>query len=397
MKLGIIDMEMATTHFQVKLDTLAAALDVDPNKYRYGLRQEAFSMPALDEDPVTLAATAANRLLQRTGREGIRTMIVATETGIDQSKALGLFVQTLLELSSNMRIIETKQACYSATASLQMALGIVARKPEERVLVIASDVARYAVDTPGEPTQGAGAVAMLVGVDPQLLEIEPASGVWSAHIDDFWRPNDSSTPLVDGARSLDAYLGAFTGAWEDYLAQGGSPIEEIDYFVHHQPFTKMAIKGHRRLVEHTGAAIDEQRVEPSLSYTPQLGNTYTASLYMGLLSLLHSDLDLTGKRIGLYSYGSGAAGEFFTMVPQPGYQKLLHPEIIAAAITDREELSFAEYRRLHAAHERGSKQDYTNPRVTGAPYRFAGVRDGARYYQHNEPQATTGAFSLLPR
>lgn len=395
MKYGILDMEMASTHFQVKLDTLAQALNVDPNKYRFGLRQEAFSMPALDEDPVTLAATAASRLLKRTGRDAIRTMIVATESGIDQSKSMGLFVQRLLEMSSHMRIIETKQACYAATASLQLALGIVARNPAERVLVIASDIARYAVDTPGEPTQGAGAVAMLVGADPTLLEIEPISGVWSAHIDDFWRPNDSSTPIVDGERSLDAYLGAFTGAWEDYLAQGGAPVETIDYFVHHQPFTKMAIKGHRRLVEHTGVMLDEQKVEPSLNYTPQFGNSYTASLYMGLLSLLHSDNDLTGKRIGLYSYGSGAAGEFFTVVPQPGYRKFLRPEIVAAAIAERQELSFDEYRQLHAAHERGSKENYVNPVVTAAPYRFAGVRDGARYYQANELPAITGAFTPL--
>lgn len=396
MKLGILDMEMATTHFQVKLDTLAEALQVDPSKYRYGLRQEAFSMPALDEDPVTLAASAAHRLLKRTGRDAIRTMIIATETGVDQSKALGLFVQSLLDLSSHMRIVETKQACYSATAALQMALGLIARNPHERVLVIATDIARYAVDTPGEPTQGAGAVAMLLGANPTLLEIEPISGVWSAHIDDFWRPNDLSTPHVDGARSLDAYLGALTAAWEDYRQQGGFAAAEIDYFVHHQPFTKMAVKGHRRLCEYLGQQIDEQKVEPSLHYTPQLGNSYTASLYMGLLSLLHSQEQLAGKRIGLYSYGSGAAGEFFTVVPQANYRDFLHPEIAAQEISGRQELTFAQYRSLHAAHERGSKENYTNEAVTRAPFRFAGVRDGARYYQANALPAHTGAFSILP-
>lgn len=397
MKLGIIDMEMASTHHAVKLDTLAEALGVDPNKYRFGLRQEAFSMPALDEDAVTLGATAAARLLKRTGRSDIRTMIFATESGVDQSKAAGLFVQALLDLSSHMRIIETKQACYAGTAALQMALGIVARNPRERVLVIASDVARYAVDTAGEPTQGAGAVAMLVGADPALLEVEPISGVWSAHIDDFWRPNDSSTPRVDGARSLDAYLGAFTGAWEDYLAQGGVGPTSIDYFVHHQPFTKMAIKAHRRLVEHTGAMLDESRVEPSLGYTPEFGNSYTASLYLGIMSLLHSSKDLAGKRIGCYSYGSGAAGEFFTLVVQPGYAERVHPEIAREAIAARVPLDFAAYRQLHAAQERGSDTDYQNPRVTAAPFRFAGVRDGARYYTVNEPTTASGAWTVIPQ
>src|SRR5699024_11363655 len=69
--------------------------------------------------------------------------------------------------------------------------------------------------SPGEPTQGAGAVAMLVGADPRLVEIEPISGLNSADVDDFWRPNDSSTAIVDGALSVSAYLDALTGAWED--------------------------------------------------------------------------------------------------------------------------------------------------------------------------------------
>lgn len=381
MAVGIIDMEMASTHNCVTLDTLAEATGVDPNKYRFGLRQEVFSVPAIDEDAVTVGATAAHRLLERTGSDGIRTLIFATESGVDQSKSAGLFAQSLLDLSPNLRVVEMKQACYSATAALQFALGLVARNRDERVLVIAGDIARYAADTAGEPTQGAGAVAMLVGADPQLLEIEPVNGVWSAHIDDFWRPNDLSTPLVDGALSLDAYLGAFTGAWEDYTARGGAALSEIDYFVHHQPFTKMAVKAHNRLAEHTGVKLGASLVEPSLSYTPVFGNTYTASLYLGLLSLLHSDIDLTGKRIGLYSYGSGAVGEFFTAVVKPGYREFLRPEIVRQTADQRTPLDYEAYRALHAAHERGSQVDYQNPRVTSAPFRFGGVSGGARFYE----------------
>lgn len=396
MAIGIVDLEMATAHYQVRLDSFAKALGVDPNKYRFGLRQEAFSMPAIDEDAVTLGATAASRLLKRTGKDNIRTLIFATESGVDQSKSAGVFVQALLGLGSNMRIIETKQACYSGTAAIQMAAGLVARNPQEKVLVIASDIARYAVDTPGEPTQGAGAIAVLVGADPLLAEIEPVCGVWSAHIDDFWRPNDSSTPLVDGERSMDAYLGAFTGAWEDFRGQGGCAVTEIDFFVHHQPFTKMAVKAHRRLAEHTGVALDDAKLEPSLGYTPQVGNSYTASLYFGLLSLLHSDHDLSGKRVGLYSYGSGSVGEFLTLRIQPGYRERLQSQQARESIAGRVELDFAEYRQLHAQHERGSKVDYQNPRITRAPFRFAGVRNGARYYAVNEPTVATGAWSVIP-
>ena len=385
MSLGIVDLELATTHFSVPLDTLAGATGVDPAKYRFGLRQQQFSMPAIDEDAVTLGATAASRLLRRTGIDGIRTLIFSTESGVDQSKAAGLFVQELLGLPANLRIYESKQACYSGTASLQAALGFVARNPDERVLLIMSDVARYAVDTAGEPTQGAGAVAMVIGHNPDLIDIEPVSGVWSQHIDDFWRPNDSSTPLVDGALSLQAYLTGLTSAWDDFRSRGGAPVAQIDRFVHHQPFTKMSVKAFRHFQEHLGRDgehLDEAtQLEPGLQYTPLVGNSYTASLYVGLASLLHHDDTLDGKRIGLYSYGSGATGEFFTVTVRPGYRDRIDAAAAAAELNGRTELDFTAYRDLHAAHERGSKTDYENPRVTRAPFRFVGVQDGRRSYE----------------
>src|SRR5690606_26799065 len=104
-------------------------------------------------------------------------------------------------------------------------------------LIISSDIARYELDSPGEPTQGAGAVAMLIAAHPALVEIEPVAGLFTDDVDDFWRPNDSSTAVVDGKLSMSAYLDALTGAWDDLRAQGGPSIEEIDRILYHQPFT----------------------------------------------------------------------------------------------------------------------------------------------------------------
>ncbi len=140
-------------------------------------RQDAFSVPAPDEDIVTMGAAAAKEVIDRHGVEGIRTVLFATESGVDQSKAAGVYVHGLLGLPHNVRVVELKQACYGGTAAVQLALGIIARAPHERVLVIAADVARYDVDTAAEPTQGAGAAAILVSADPDLVEIEPAAGV----------------------------------------------------------------------------------------------------------------------------------------------------------------------------------------------------------------------------
>lgn len=422
--IGIDDIELATAHHVLDLGTLAEATGTDPAKFRLGLGQDEFSFPAPDEDIVTMGATAALPLIQRGGTEGIRTLIVATESGTDQSKAAGLAIHRLLDLPSQVRVIEFKEACYSGTAGLQAAIGLVSRNPGDRVLVIASDVARYELDSPGEPTQGAGAVAMLVSADPSLIEIEPASGIHSADVDDFWRPNDSTTAIVDGALSVTAYLDSLTGAWNDLQDRGGAGIAEIDRILYHQPFTKMAKKAQVHLAGITGAALStelgveaaagvgaavsadtaEQPGAPasadtgatasattgprdtglatSTLYNRRLGNSYTASLWAGLCSLLDHDEDLAGRRIGLFSYGSGSVGEFITGLVKPGYAERSRRAEVTAALDARVPLSVADYRELHSA-ELSSAEDSQTPRTTSAPFRFAGVTGRARVYERS--------------
>ena len=395
--IGIDDIELATSHHVVRLDDFAEANGTDPAKFHLGLGQDEFSFPAPDEDVVTMAAAAAAPIIERSGTEGIRTILFATESGIDQSKAAGMAVHSLLDLPSQMRVVEVKEACYSATAALQAAVGIVTRSPGQRVLVIASDVARYELDTPGEPTQGAGAVAMLVSADPKLLEIEPVSGLNSADVDDFWRPNDSTTAIVDGALSVTAYLDALTGACTYLAAQGGPAMAEIDRVLYHQPFTKMAKKAQVHLAGLTGEDLDTEIVAgtpggsastrprdtglaTSTLYNRRLGNSYTASLYAGLCSLLDHDADLAGKRIGLFSYGSGSVGEFFTARVVPGYEQQSRRQAVTEALDARVPLSIDAYRALHAA-ELSSAEDASTPKVTAGPFRFAGVKGRARLYE----------------
>lgn len=379
-RIGICDLEIATTHHVVDLGALAEATGVNPNKYRVGLGQDEMSFPAQDEDVVTMGAAAALPILERNGADGIRTLLFATESGLDQSKAAGVFVHQLLGLPAQVRVVELKQACYSGTAALQAALGIIARNPGERVLIIASDVARYDLDSPGEPTQGAGAIAMLIGADPALLEIEPVTGIHTREVDDFWRPNDSSTAIVDGHLSVNAYLDALRGAWDDLAARGGPGIADIHAILYHQPFTKMARKAQHALGKHLGVDLGLKGLEEASVYNRRLGNTYTASLYMCLASILDHDEDLTGRRLALFSYGSGSVSELFTGIVPEGYRDATRAARTAAALDARTPLDLANYRWLHAA-QLPSDQDVEIPRVTRAPFRFAGIHGRARHYE----------------
>lgn len=381
--IGIHDLELATTHHVLSLTTLAEENGTDPDKYRLGIGQDEMSMPAPDEDIVTMGASAALPLLLRHGTEGVRTLLFATESGLDQSKAAGVWVHRLLGLSPGVRVVELKQACYSATAAVQAAVGIVSRAPQEKVLVVAADVARYELDSPGEPTQGAGAVAMLVGANPDLVEIEPASGIYTADVDDFWRPNDSSTAVVDGALSIRAYLTALTGAWDDLAGHGGPDAASIARIVYHQPFTKMATKAQQRLARHTDTDLGTHGLATGSVYNRRLGNTYTASLYASLASLLDHEDDLAGRRVGLFSYGSGSVSEFLTGIVRPGYADASRAGRVRDALDVRVPLEVSEYRQLHAA-ELPSGVDVDTPRVTKAPFRFAGIRGRARQYERTD-------------
>lgn len=380
MKIGIHDLDVATSHYVLDLDTYAAQHGIEPAKFHLGLGQDTFSMPAPDEDIITMAAEATQNLLQRHDVSKIRQVLFATESSIDQSKAAGVYVHELLGLPANVRSVELKQACYSGTAALQMAVNAVARNPEEHVLVIMSDVARYALDSGGEPTQGAGAVAMLVAANPNLVEIEPESGLHTTDVNDFWRPNDSSTPFVDGQLSLDAYLNATNAAWDDLTTRRDLAITDIDRFLHHQPFTKMARKQLASLAEHTGVELSDELIEESMSYNRSLGNTYTASLYFALTALLHNNHDLAGKRLGFFSYGSGAVAEFFTGIVQDDYQSHIYPAHVAKQLDNRVELSYEDYRELHLNHA-ATSESFSTPKTTNAPFRFSGVTEHQRRYE----------------
>lgn len=383
--IGIDDLAMATGAYRIDLAGIAARLGADPAKYYRGLGQSEMSVVAEDEDIVTLGAAAALPVVERAGRESIRTVLFATETGIDQSKSAGVYAHRLLGLEPNVRVVELKQACYSSTAAMQFAAALVARNPEEKVLVIASDIARYEVGSAAEPTQGAGATAFTVAADPALLALEPAAGLHTADVMDFWRPNHRVTAIVDGHSSISAYLDAMGGAFEDYQARGGADFAAIDRFAYHQPFTKMARKAHQHLAQRSGVELDPgtlaAHVDPTMGYNRRIGNSYTASVYLALLALFDGEADLTGERVAIASYGSGAVAEFLTGTVPGGYRSTLRDSTNEQILADRPEIDDDTYLARHRAMPHSDPSNYTNRQETSGPFRFAGVREDQRIYE----------------
>lgn len=386
MNIGIDRISFHTSHYYVDLKTLAVARSVESDKYYMGIGQEKMAIPSPDEDVVTLAASAAWPLMKDGELEGVELLLFATESGIDQSKAAGIYVHGLLEMGSRCRVVELKQACYSGTVGLQMAIAFVARNPGKKALVIASDVARYELGSPGEATQGCGAVAMVVSANPRLVAIDPECGYYTEDVMDFWRPNYRSEALVDGKYSTMVYIHALIESWKQYTEQTGRSLADFDRFCYHIPFTKMAEKAHHKLCHKFKVKVDKEQMhallEESLRYNRVMGNCYAGSMYVGLASLLDTAAeDLAGKRVGFYSYGSGCVGEFFSGVVQPGYRDSLYAEQHRNMLENRTELTYQQYEDIFNYGVPTDGGEYVFPQYKTGPFRFSGISQHKREYE----------------
>jgi len=395
---GIDAIGVHVPGYTLPLDDLARARGVPVEKVRIGLGAHEMAVAPPWEDAVTLGANAALRLLAdgSLAAEEVGLLLVATETAVDHAKPVGIFLHELLGLPASCRTVELKHACYGGTAGLVLAASWL-RSGEaggRKALVVATDIARYEVGSSAEFTQGAGAAALAVAEAPRLLALDPASGVYARNVYDFWRPLDRREALVDGKFSVDCYLDALDGALADWRTRGGTAADlttAVAALLYHTPFPKMAQKAHARLVAHELARLGHSEVdvdaeaarsfaalvEPSLGVSRLVGNTYTASLYLCLAWLLEREgRRLEGRRLGLFSYGSGCCAEFFTARPVPGSAARAARIGAQALLQARRLLTVPEYEEFARAGAGAER-----PAEGGAGFcHLAGIEDHKRRY-----------------
>jgi hydroxymethylglutaryl-CoA synthase len=396
-RIGIEAMGVAVPRRYVDIEDLARARGVDPAKYTQGLGAREMAVAEPGEDTVALAATAARRALDGIDRESLGLLVVGTETGVDHSKPVASFVHGLLDLPRAMRVYDAQHACYGGTAGLMAAVEWIAAGSGKKALVVCADIARYGIATAGEPTQGAGAIAMVVAENPAMLELDVGiTGASSTHVHDFWRPLGQREAQVDGHYSVQCYLDALAGAYRGWkkravareLVRGdGLASEHLARICYHVPFCKMAKKAHAQLrrcdLEDAGQPLDDAgadasfraQVEPSLGLCARVGNVYTGSLYFALAGLLDVQAAaLAGQRIGMFSYGSGCTSELFSGVVAPRAAERIAATRIVEVLAARERISVAEYERIMAL------SSPLGERPSRGTFRFTGTAEHRRQY-----------------
>lgn len=137
---------------------------------------------------------------------------------------------------------------------------------------------------------------------------------------------------------------------------GGIPETDWPYLdrlcVRLLPFTlsKISSQGLEKILDKSLSEEKKDQLQynfdQSILYSQRVGNIYTGSLFLGLLSLLENDPQLkAGDRIALFSYGSGAVSEIFSANLVPGFEQLLDHKRMEK-LDQRTVLSVADYERL---------------------------------------------------
>lgn len=381
MKIGIDKIGFHVPEYFLDMTDLANARETDPNKFHIGLGQDQMAIIPATQDIVTLGASAAAKILTDEDKQSIDMVIVGTESSTDFSKSAASIIHDLLNIQPYARSFEIKHACYGGTAALQQAHDYVALHPERKVLVIAADIAKYGLNSGGEPTQGCGAVAMLVTKEPHILAFNNDSVFYSEDVYDFWRPAGHDYPEVDGHLSNQIYIDSFTRIWEQNKAINHTTSSDYAALTFHLPYTKMGRKALRAIFPEMDE-VEQQRLEArydeAILYSRQVGNLYTGSLYLGLISLLDNSKLASGDRIGLFSYGSGAVSEFFSMTLMENYLDYLTVEKNKALLATRTALTIEAYEKMFSEKLPLEEKEYQFDDAT--PFAINKTKGFIRYY-----------------
>ncbi|KAM0750580.1 hydroxymethylglutaryl-CoA synthase [Meredithblackwellia eburnea MCA 4105] len=341
---------------------------VSAGKYTIGLGVEKMAFCDDREDISSFLLNVTSSLLRKYNipTSSIGRLDVGTETLIDKSKSTKSVLMDLFGPNSDIEGIDSKNACYGGTAALFNAINWVESSSWDGryALVVAGDIAIYAAGG-ARPVGGAGSVAMLIGPDAPLA-FETVHGTHMANVYDFYKPHlTSEYPEVDGPLTQTSYPSTLEKAYDHFRAKEARrlngakgqlkdvTIDDFDYLVFHSPYGKLVQKGFARLayndylsnptaakyasippalgeldrsttllnkeVEKAFIALSagdfKAKTGPSTLTSKKLGNMYTASVYGALASLIDTvpSAELQGKRVAMYSYGSGLAASFFSL------------------------------------------------------------------------------------
>lgn len=442
MKIGIdaIAFDVAALHLPIAV--LAQKRQIDPEKLEKGLGLLKMTLPDIHQDSVVFAANALTKLVidHQIDLQAIDRIYVGTESGIDNSKPIASFVAALMEqkfgeeVLRQCDIVDFTFACIGGVDALQNCFDFIRLHPEKNAIVITTDIAKYDLESGGEYTQGAGAVAMLVKASPRIIAFDPIWATDSKGLFDFFKPYRTISkkaitgadenipwhgqleqhieihkdqPVFDGQYSNQCYMDRTRGAYFAFKTQkqfSGTLYNSWENIIMHLPY---AFQGRRMLSEiyaldsgHEDVSADalkiisksedylqfvNRKLAPAEKASSLVGNLYTGSIFMALLSTLSVHLEnkneIEGATFGFLAYGSGSKSKVFEGEIQPQWKQALKDVKLFETLVQSQQIDFGTYESLHKKERKQNvrmpKQEWVLDRIeTEIPTLI-----GARYYK----------------
>ena len=303
-RVGIEALYVYSPDLYVDNAELAVARGKEPKHFTEGVGIKTFAVPPPNEDQASMAATAAQRLMDTHGvsPSDIFRIDTPTESGLDGSRALVSDIIGMLEQVygkgslSHVLGYEQKFACVSGMERYLDTSAWFAAKwnPRKYALILATDVAKYNLKSGEEPTQGAAAAALLIGDDPKVLEIIPGElgSALRNEKRDFKKPGGRTVAMVDGALSYASYLSEMKEAWLNFqsaVSSAGlirperdqSTMDYIDRAIYHNPHKKMVISAYASLLIHEWRNLPRwKKVEEEIGPEPSRAGMDDLAYYM---------------------------------------------------------------------------------------------------------------------
>jgi len=441
---GIDSLAYYVPSLYVDIEELAAKRDISAEKLVKGLGLKKMATPDYDEDSASIAANSLFRLIKENNidpRE-VGRVYLGTESGVDSSKPTSSYVVEILEdvfseqygerCFKNCDIVDLTFACAGAVDALQNCCDWVRNGENRKAIVIASDIAKYELNSTGEYTQGAGSVSMLISESPSIISFNGSWGVSTKGIGDFFKPrrtfkrsnilieaakilnkeissNEAETllansdskfwsdsneivevykeePIFEGQFSNESYQERVYEAIENFNEQNKRNIlNDWENIIFHLPY---AFHGRRMIInkwldwmnendkiEEVYSEIGkpesnqdkdwvkkvsksrlykkfvEDKIAPGEMASSEIGNMYTASIFMSLISSLvdasNNDKKFEDKKIGFISYGSGSKAKIFEGTVQKNWNEKTNTIKLFDGLNKRKKISIDIYEKLH--------------------------------------------------
>ena len=310
---GIVSYGFYIPKYRIKTEIIAQAWGKEVKDIIRSLNVYEKSVAGLDEDTLTMAYQSASMALtdSNINRKDIGGVFVGSESHPYVVNPTSTILADYLGLSNDYLAYDTQFACKAATGAIITALSMVKSNMVKNVLVVASDKATGRPHDSLEYTSGSASVSVLIGEDPILEIVDCIS--YSSDTPDFWRREGMRYPSHGGRfTGKPSYFHHIISATNKILVRNKMKPNDFDCAVFHMPNGKFPVQVAATL------GFSQKQIEKSLIVC-QLGNSYTATALMGLVSVL--DVARPGDKIFFASFGSGAGSDAFIFKVTPEIKK----------------------------------------------------------------------------